>query len=537
MKNANSHGEKLSEWLTRTDDDLLDEAYSVDNAEKLKKRIESEKYRRKTPFLQRPVFRGAIAAAAGLAVAVGAVFTVPALFKTDDIIAEPKTSGSFDAVTTPKTDKTAPDEPPEGGVPVQTAPPDSAVTTPKTGNLPVELPTENLRINSIDKLNYYSAVRILTDSSNSALSRLSAGGRTLYGKNSYGVSLLSADVAAEPGYDYSNENTEGPPVGQNPPTLPPDDNPDIYYYEFDPDQVFYIHNATFFRIELTDETGFLASKIGTGVVDVVISYDFIFGDAIITLKNGDRYFSCLTNGYSGGVIQFSTHKYIEGFHVVKNFEQENYQFLVSFDGDQVDYFECAVWDKGENPDGILPIVSKTYVSNEIAEYTIDELENYFNAERVPGQNWDQNKVYQWGEYPFEEDFELKLELAEFPDTVFIWRENTIYAYENGQERGLVEGMPLLNAYFTDLNGDGYPELCTTVAFGSGIVDEHIIVYDYHNDKAYTLWDRMEFDYILFSEDGELYVMKLSYDRDSRYGDSEAVVGGLAIENGELIMKP
>ena len=33
-------------------------------------------------------------------------------------------------------------------------------------------------------------------------------------------------------------------------------------------------------------------------------------------------------------------------------------------------------------------------------------------------------------------------------------------------------MPLWNAYFTDLNGDGSPELCITVSYGSSMFDEY-----------------------------------------------------------------
>ncbi len=360
MKNENTRNEKLSEWLSKVDDDLLNEAYSVDTADKLKKRIESEKIRSKTPLVQRPAFRGAIAVAACLALTVGAVLTVPALFRSDDIIVEPRTSGSSD----------------------RTKPLQSGVTPPKTGDLPnVDLPTGNLHINSIDMLNYYSAIRVLTDSSSSSASHLSAGSQ-----NPYRITLLSAGGATTPPYE-----TPGAPVEQNPPTLPPSEDPDIYYYEIDPEQVFYITKVSFFQIELTDETGFLASKLGTGVVDVVISENFIYGDSLVTFKNGDRYFSCLCNGFTTDelsgrrTVDFSTHKYIEGFYVVKNFEQENYSFYISFDGDQAVGFECLRRDKGENPDGVLPVVSQTRVSNVDAEFTIAELEDYFNAGKLPEQ--------------------------------------------------------------------------------------------------------------------------------------------------------
>lgn len=155
-------------------------------------------------------------------------------------------------------------------------------------------------------------------------------------------------------------------------------------------------------------------------------------------------------------------------------------------------------------------------------------------------DWNTTKVYRWqdyfstDEYPFEEDFEQKIELTDFPDTVFIWRTFGIVASIDGEECVLATGMPLWNAFFTDLNSDGFPELCTTVSFGSGIVDNHIVVYDYHNEKEYTLWERMHFDYSLYLDNGELFVLKSPY--WNKEGDLEEV-GKLQIENDILKFKP
>lgn len=167
-----------------------------------------------------------------------------------------------------------------------------------------------------------------------------------------------------------------------------------------------------------------------------------------------------------------------------------------------------------------------------------------NTESIADDNkaqvdWKNKNVYKWqdyyeaDEYQFGEDFELKLELTEFPDTVFIWRDTNIYACANGQEHMLVSGMPLWNAFYTDLNSDGFPELCATVSMGSGIVDEHIIVYDYHNEKEYILEDRTKYDYSLYIEDDELCVRQLPYSEKDK---SKAVIGTLAIKDDGLVFK-
>ena len=78
------------------------------------------------------------------------------------------------------------------------------------------------------------------------------------------------------------------------------------------------------------------------------------------------------------------------------------------------------------------------------------------------------------------------------------------------ETVLFSGMPIWNACFTDVTGDGLPDICATVSFGSGMVDTHVVVYDYANRQEYTLWDRGVFDYSLRIEDGVLLCEQYSY---------------------------
>lgn len=413
--------EKLSEWLSQADDDLLDEAYSIDSAAQLKERAKGEKNVRKTVYIRNYAVRRLIVAALCLFVLAGVLLTVPALFKTDEPLVDPSATGGSAGHDLSKpeqslqgahsetpsqpdgtgnaesskaeesTQGTQPENPsqPDGtGAGEQSKPDKDSQGTQSEdpsqsggSDLPnVELPTEGLRIEGIDMLNYYSAIRVLASSPGNAFSHLSAGGGSVRG-----VRLLAAEENTPP------ETTASPPSEEEQSAQPPEvsepaEQPDIYYYELDPNAVFYITKVSFFQIELTDETGFLASKLGTGVVDVVITegYTDYYDDPMITFKNGDRYFSCLLNGGSrSDYMEFSTHKYIEGFRIVKNFVQENYAFNVCIVDDQVEHFECSNWYRGENPDGVLPVVSKTYVSNEFIGYTIAELEDYFNAGVLP----------------------------------------------------------------------------------------------------------------------------------------------------------
>ncbi len=150
-------------------------------------------------------------------------------------------------------------------------------------------------------------------------------------------------------------------------------------------------------------------------------------------------------------------------------------------------------------------------------------------------NWEKNKVYKWNDYyksdgfP-DEDFEEELKLEDFPDVTFKWTQFSVTATENGNEKGLISGMPVLSVYFTDLTDDGFPEICSTVMFGSGICDVHIEVSDYKNNKKYALCERMSYDYNLIMKDNELLAEKRPY---GYYGDDNVETGKIVIEDDVL----
>ena len=125
-----------------------------------------------------------------------------------------------------------------------------------------------------------------------------------------------------------------------------------------------------------------------------------------------------------------------------------------------------------------------------------------------------------------------IKLDTLPNTEFIWKDMyTVYVMDSsiGQIES-ISGMPIHNAYFSDLNGDGSPELCCTVMFGSGMIDAHLVVYDIRNRTEYTLWDRGNFDYVLTADNAGLLVQKIKY---ASY-DNSCVYGRIAIENGALV---
>lgn len=150
------------------------------------------------------------------------------------------------------------------------------------------------------------------------------------------------------------------------------------------------------------------------------------------------------------------------------------------------------------------------IADENSEVKPDEVDQeveliYSDAMNVDGINW---------------------KMAEFPGVTFRCDGMNVSALtegvkdENGKElyavQNLYDGMPVMDVYLVDLNLDGKREIISMVAYGSGIVDEHIEAYDFANNVHYTLEDRMYYDYSLKFKDGKLLVVK------RRYNESEVM---------------
>ncbi|MBP3733238.1 MAG: hypothetical protein J6I84_08330, partial [Bacilli bacterium] len=98
--------------------------------------------------------------------------------------------------------------------------------------------------------------------------------------------------------------------------------------------------------------------------------------------------------------------------------------------------------------------------------------------------------------------ETGVSLSEYPDVVFKYDRSTSELKAN--EEVIHYGM--FSLYAADFNKDGYRELCIGFSVGSGIIDERIDIYDYHNGKIiFQLNHRVGYpdqanDYYLFLDD-------------------------------------
>ncbi len=164
--------------------------------------------------------------------------------------------------------------------------------------------------------------------------------------------------------------------------------------------------------------------------------------------------------------------------------------------------------------------------------TNEDIIVYVEVENVEVRIVDEiNSVIEWFDYletpdEMKWDGSLEISLTEFPDVTFRWTSGEMLAVKGSKSTSLYTGMPIWNAYFCDLTGDGLPELCSTISWGSGMIDNRVTIYDYANGASYELSDRGYFDFTLrFNEaDGYLYVDKKKYNTDE------------LVETGRLVFK-
>ena len=107
--------------------------------------------------------------------------------------------------------------------------------------------------------------------------------------------------------------------------------------------------------------------------------------------------------------------------------------------------------------------------------------------------------------------DITTEVDFFPGFSFRYTPECVWLISpDGTETLVLAGMPIFNCFFADITGDGLPELCATVAMGSGIIDTRVVVCDCVSGKNYELEDRGTWDYVLSAQDGVLVVSRYAY---------------------------
>ncbi len=146
---------------------------------------------------------------------------------------------------------------------------------------------------------------------------------------------------------------------------------------------------------------------------------------------------------------------------------------------------------------------------------------------------------------FRETDELRTAIPAFPDTEFIWRHYGIYCVRNGIEKMIIGNENIYSSmaitpwqvYFTDMTGDGYPEVCINFTMGADFFcTQNVYIYDYLNDEAYGfIGTRGETDYVLRCVNGQMLAEEFPYSSHPvlKFNEMTGTTGTLSIQDGEL----
>ena len=208
--------------------------------------------------------------------------------------------------------------------------------------------TENVKINSLDKLNFYAVKKAIAENGVVLLSNSASKPKVATLANNTSFRLLNL------------ANSTATSINAN--------------------STFTITMYSYFTITLNDTKGFLAQKLGgTGSVEVVITRNNF--NNMITFKKGERYYSCMQTSLTEKAMSFSSHKYVNGFKLVENYDQENYEYTVYFEGDKVIGINCGRFEGNGNykyvADDIKYNDNFCFVIHKKQTFTAEQLEGLF----------------------------------------------------------------------------------------------------------------------------------------------------------------
>ena len=359
MKHSKNN-EEIFERLADVDDDLLEAALKVDNANELEKYANTKKHS-KSPMLISPAFRRAIVSAACFILTVGLVLGGSFIYRMDNTGDPSGGDGS-------------------GGQEHEQINGDIENETQKD-----DINGTIVELNSLDKINYYAAVK-MTGAISSNLSNSSGVTSSYVSKNYASSKMQFLSGTTESGTDeietIEDDEYETDDVFETE-TENPNDNEDSHLL----DLPFVITTAIYFETEVSEDCEPLASLIGTGRVGVVITDLHVNGRprAMITFKKGDKYFHCITQmrDLVQGINHFNSNIYIEGEDLKKdNSRCDLTSFIIDLDLETGEIVS-AEWKPYSN----TPTMSPSYpfsiyedtvkISKERYTFSIESLESYY----------------------------------------------------------------------------------------------------------------------------------------------------------------
>ena len=157
-----------------------------------------------------------------------------------------------------------------------------------------------------------------------------------------------------------------------------------YHYPIDIQESYVFSNFIYFSF-VSENCEFLEERIGNGNIDALVVETEFFSEKMIVLKNEDKLYSCLLNGAryggsDGGYYEFSAHKFIEGFDLVKDLEAK-YPITVKFGDSPASLTNISFGGKNA---AVFNIDTETIINDESAiEVSVNELRERFGLEIDP----------------------------------------------------------------------------------------------------------------------------------------------------------
>ena len=339
-----SRSERLSEHLLNIDDDLFAKAYQIDDADKLKQYETTKNAKNKNVISVRPKIYRYAAIAVCMAIVIGMASTLLPLINREDSLPDNGQQHPY----------------PNGDT-------QSSIHIP---------PPKAIVFDSLDKVNYYAGLKTILDSKYTL---------TKANTKTEKIIPLSCNLPQRSHLHALSSTSEADL--DNRPADEDDVTPVLGGHDISEERLR-ITTAIYFQLQVTDADEFLASKVGTGKIDAVMTdlYIGINPYAMITFKNGDRYFSCLTemHGLQETENTFGTHLYIKGFNFYKDTTNgvSNFKVIRDAASNQITSVSWIPYHRRPAEAPVYPIAvipNSTYTANTVYEFTLLELEEYYNG--------------------------------------------------------------------------------------------------------------------------------------------------------------
>ena len=297
MSIAYAQTEYLSELFANIDDSILEEAFAIDNAAALRRLKARERWERAKKFAVSDTVRRAGAFVACAALVISMILAVPAALRYIERVID---VGS--------------------GI---------VVNIPMSELLPVG---ETVVIDSLDKLNYYSALRALDGE------------------------LGLSSVRLEPSFAHGRLD-----LAQSGAV-------------FAPDSELEITMASFFCIMIDSDDGYLYERFGEGKAYVVITKNNFAH--MMTVRRGNDFYTCFASSQEDGRMVFTSERYADGFAIAEQTAGEKFSLTLDFDGK---YPEELRMESIDGLDGrkIEILRGTSAFSDDVTILTVNELEKYY----------------------------------------------------------------------------------------------------------------------------------------------------------------